>query len=76
MLEFLNKLLEFLEKRMPWLLLGYHLSKGKITLLEKEVQLLKLEIKNRDDEKNIRDYNDNLTDDELRADIVSRRRPN
>lgn len=69
-MSWLDKILDFLQKNVPWLLLGYHWGKKKNVELKKENELLKLKVQRNEHEKRIKEHNANLSDDELRNEII------
>jgi hypothetical protein len=73
MLGLLDKILDFIEKRIPWLLIGIQLGKSKEYELMRENVKLKLKLRNLEDEASIKDHNRNLTPDQIRAELISRR---
>lgn len=70
MAKLFDKILELLEKHLPWFLLGLRLGKSQGQDLRNENTKLKLELKAAKDEKAIRAHNANLSDDALRDEIV------
>lgn len=70
-MNFLEKLLDFLKENVPWVLLGYSMGKNQDDDLKKENVLLKLELRNALDAEKIKDHNANLSDDDLKSEILS-----
>jgi len=73
-MTWLDKILSFLEKNLPWFLLGYQLGNKQDSELKKKNVKLNLKVKRAEHEKAIEDHNSSLSDDELRGEIIRRGR--
>ena len=71
MTALLEKLFAFLEKNLPWFLLGLKMGRANDKDLLKENATLRLEVKAGQNEKEIRSHNATLSDDELKSEIIS-----
>lgn len=70
----LDLILKFIEKHAPWVFLGYWLGTRKTKALKRENTKLRLERDVAHDEKEIREHNAGLTNDQLKSEILGRSR--
>lgn len=68
--DLLDKVFGFLKENVPWLFLGYEIGKSEENKLKAENIELGLKAKDLGDEKNIKDHNASLSDDDLKSEIL------
>lgn len=72
MKEAIQEILKFLERNVPWLLMGYWLGNRQGAELRKENTTLRLELDVKNDAEKIRAHNAALSDADLKAELLKR----
>ncbi len=68
--DFLKALFDFLERNVPWFLLGYRYGKDQGAQLKAENVSLQLQLDVKNEAEKIAKHNAGLSNDELRAEIL------